>query len=313
MMMDLHHLSVMPQEVLQLLQPQPGGIYVDGTVGGGGHARLILEATEPEGRLIGFDRDAETLERARRALADFGDRVVLFQQNFSDAPRRLADLGIGEVDGMLLDLGVSSFQLDSPERGFSFRFDGPLDMRMESETDETAADLLARLDAEELKKIFREFGEERFAGRIARRIVQRREEQPLTRTTELAELVAAVVPPSRDRERIHPATRVFQALRIAVNHELDHVAQGIEAGIKLLAPGGRLVVISFHSLEDRIVKRAFREAATGCICPPRLPICQCNHQPQVELLNRKALRPQQNEMERNPRARSAVLRGVRKL
>ena len=313
MMMDMHHLPVMPQEVLQLLQPQAGGTYVDGTVGGGGHARLILEATAPDGRLIGFDRDAETLERARKALDELGDRVVLFQQNYCEAPQRLADLGVGEVNGMLLDLGVSSFQLDSPERGFSFRFDGPLDMRMEPETGETAADLLARLDAEELKAIFREFGEERFAGRISRRIVERREEQPLTRTSELAELVAAAVPRSRDRERIHPATRVFQALRIAVNRELDHVTDGIEAGIELLAPGGRLVVISFHSLEDRIVKRAFRKAATGCICPPRLPICQCDHQPRVELLNRKALRPQQDEMDRNPRARSAVLRGVKKL
>lgn len=310
---DRRHLPVMPEEVMRLLQPRPGGIYLDGTVGGGGHARLILEASAPDGRLIGFDRDSETLGRAKQALQEFGGRVALFQQNYRDAREVLARLGIESVDGMLLDLGVSSFQLDAPERGFSFRADGPLDMRMDPSGGETAADLLARLDADELATIFREFGEERYAGRIARRIVRQREESPLTRTAELAELVAATVPPSRDRERIHPATRVFQALRIAVNGELENVRHGIAAGIELLAPGGRLAIISFHSLEDRIVKRAFREAAAGCICPPRLPLCQCGHQPQVELLTRKALRPTDAEASSNPRARSAVLRGVLKL
>jgi 16S rRNA (cytosine1402-N4)-methyltransferase len=307
------HLSVLPAEVLALLDPAPGGIYLDGTVGGGGHARLILEASAPGGRLIGLDRDPSALRKAAEVLAPFGDRVVLRHRNFSEATGVLAELGISGLDGMLLDLGVSSHQLDEASRGFSFRGEAPLDMRMDPTCGQTAADVVNTAAAEELTRIFREYGEERFAGRISRRIVQVRQQQPLTTTRQLAELVRDVVPGGKVPARIHPATRVFQALRIQVNQELEHVSRGIAEAIDLLNPGGRLVVISFHSLEDRIVKRFFQEEAKGCICPPRLPTCVCNHRPRLEVLTRKGVRASDAEVEVNPRARSAVLRAVRRI
>ncbi|HXV20586.1 MAG TPA: 16S rRNA (cytosine(1402)-N(4))-methyltransferase RsmH [Desulfuromonadales bacterium] len=307
------HLSVLPEEVLALLDPVPGGIYLDGTVGGGGHARLILEASAPDGRLIGLDRDPSALRKAAEVLAPFGDRVVLRHRNFSEATGVLTELGINGLDGMLLDLGVSSHQLDEASRGFSFRGEAPLDMRMDPTHGPTAADLVNTAAAEELTRIFREYGEERWAGRIARRIVQVRQQHPLTTTRQLAELVRDTVPGGKAPARIHPATRVFQALRIQVNQELEHVSRGIAEAIVLLKPGGRLVVISFHSLEDRIVKRFFQEEAKGCICPPRLPACVCNHRPRLELLTRKGVRATDAEVEANPRARSAVLRAVRRI
>jgi 16S rRNA (cytosine1402-N4)-methyltransferase len=307
------HLPVLPEEVLALLDPAPGGIYLDGTVGGGGHARLILEASVPDGRLIGLDRDPSALRKAAEVLAPFGDRVVLRHRNFSEAAGVLSELGISGLDGMLLDLGVSSHQLDEASRGFSFRGEAPLDMRMDPASGPTAADLVNTAAAEELARIFREFGEERWAGRIARRIVQVRQQHPLTTTRQLAELVRDAVPGGKAPARIHPATRVFQALRIQVNQELEHISRGIAEAIDLLNPGGRLVVISFHSLEDRIVKRFFQEEAKGCICPPRLPTCVCNHRPSLELLTRKGVRASDAEVEANPRARSAVLRAVRRI
>jgi len=307
------HVSVLPAEVLENLQPQAGGIYVDGTLGGGGHARLVLEATAPDGRLIGFDRDPQALAAAATRLAEFGDRATLLRGSFAEMQGALKGLGIEQVDGVLLDIGVSSHQLDSPERGFSFRDDGPLDMRMGPDLERTAADLLADCEADELKRIFRDYGEERWAGRIAREIVAVRDDQPLTTTQQLAELVSRVVPVSRDTHRIHPATRVFQALRIEVNQELEALRQGLTAAFELLRPGGRLVVISFHSLEDRIVKHAFREAATGCICPPRLAVCACHRQPAARLLTRKGVRPTAAEIAANPRSRSAILRAVERL
>lgn len=307
------HLSVLPDEVLAFLAPTSGGIFLDGTVGGGGHARLILEASAPDGRLIGLDRDPSALRKAAEVLAPYGDRVVLRHRNFSDAAEVLGELGIAGLDGMLLDLGVSSHQLDETSRGFSFRGEAPLDMRMDPTGGQTAADVLNAAAAEELAHIFREYGEERWAGRIARRIVQVRQQQPLTTTRELAELVRETVPGGKAPARIHPATRVFQALRIFVNQELEHVHRGISVAIDLLNPGGRLVVISFHSLEDRIVKRIFQEEAKGCICPPRLPACVCNHHPRLELLTRKGVRAAEAEVEANPRARSAVLRAVRRI
>lgn len=307
------HQPVLPSEVLAFLEPRAGGVYLDGTIGGGGHARMILEACGPAGRLIGLDRDPEALARAREVLAPFGDRVILRHANYADADRVLADLGIEGLDGMLLDLGVSSYQLDAPGRGFSFREEGPLDMRMDPSEGLTAAEVVNGFDVRELTRIFREYGEERHAGRIARRIVAARQKAPLTTTRQLADLVRETVPGGSIPGRIHPATRVFQALRIFVNRELDHVALGTAGGIDLLKPGGRLVVISFHSLEDRIVKRLFREEAKGCICPPGLPVCACGHQPRVELLTRQGVRPGGEEVAANPRARSAVLRAVRRL
>ena len=303
------HLSVMPEEVLRWLQPQENGIYLDGTTGGGGHSRLILEQA-PGCRLIGLDRDPAALTRAAEVLAPFGERVSLHHCNFDQAGAVLQQLGIERIDGMLFDLGVSSHQLDTPERGFSFRYDAPLDMRMNTQVGVTAADIVNQADEAELLRIFFEYGEERFSRRIVRKIIAKRSEEPITRTTQLAELVRHAVPGGHKPSRIHPATRVFQALRIQVNGELEQVEKGVSAGIDLLKPGGRLVVISFHSLEDRIVKQMFRGRAAGCICPPRLPVCHCNKQPEVKLLTRKGVRATDAEIEMNTRSRSAVLRAV---
>jgi 16S rRNA (cytosine1402-N4)-methyltransferase len=310
---QFEHVSVLAAEVLDLLRPRPGGIYLDGTVGGGGHARLILEASAPDGRLVGLDRDPAALRKAAEVLAPFGGRVQLFHRNFSEAQAVLAELGIAGLDGMLLDLGVSSHQLDEASRGFSFRTEAPLDMRMDPTSGPTAAEVVNTAEEQELARIFREYGEERFAGRIARRIVQQRLRLPLATTLELAELVREAVPGGKAPARIHPATRVFLALRIHINRELEHVAAGVAGGLDLLKPDGRLAVISFHSLEDRIVKRLFQQEAKGCICPPRLPACVCGRQPRVELLTRKGVRAAEAELEANPRARSAVLRAVRRL
>jgi 16S rRNA (cytosine1402-N4)-methyltransferase len=307
-----HHLSVMPNEVLALLDPKPGEVYLDGTVGGGGHARLVLDASAPDGRLVGLDRDTDALKQAGKVLALYGERALLLHGNFSEAPELLAAAGISAVDGILLDLGVSSYQLDEGSRGFSFRIEAPLDMRMDASDGETATDVVNSAPEEELARIFREYGEERWARRIARRIVAVRRQTPLSTTRQLAELVRDAVPGGNVPGRIHPATRVFQALRIHVNRELDHLADGLERGLELLRPGGRLVVISFHSLEDRIVKRFLQGESRECICPPRMPICTCNHRPRLELLTRKGVRATETEVADNPRARSAVLRAARR-
>lgn len=307
------HVSVMAEEVMQYLQPHSGGVYLDGTLGGAGHARLILEASSPDGVLIGMDRDTEALAAAQRELASFGERVVLRQGNFSDMCTQLDQLEIAAVDGILLDLGVSSHQIDSPERGFSFREDGPLDMRMNPKEGVSAATVVAETEAGELKRIFRDYGEERWAGKIARAIVTDREKTPFVTTLQLADLISRVVPAGRGPQRIHPATRVFQALRIHVNGELDSLRTALDTVWLRLKTGGRLVVISFHSLEDRMVKQAFRALATGCVCPPRLAVCACGEQPSVRVLTRKAVRATETETENNPRARSAVLRAMEKL
>ncbi len=303
------HLSVMPAEVLHWLQPVPGGIYLDGTLGGAGHARLVLEAAV-DCRLVGLDRDPAALEKAAEVLKPFGERVSLHHATFDQAGKVLAGLGVEKLDGMLLDLGVSSHQLDTPERGFSFRHNAPLDMRMNPQAGQTAADVVNQADEAELVQIFFEYGEERFSRRIARKIVERRNEEPLTRTSELAELVRQAVPGGNRPGRIHPATRVFQALRIHVNQELAQVRAGVAGGLDLLKPGGRLVVISFHSLEDRIVKQLFRDRAKACVCPPRLPVCQCGKIAEVKLLTRKGVKAGDAEVEMNVRSRSAVLRAA---
>lgn len=303
----------MAGEVLQFLDPQSGGIYLDGTLGGAGHARLILEATSPDGILVGMDHDAAALAAAQVNLAVFGDRAILRQGNFSDMDAHLDDLGIELLDGILLDLGVSSHQLDSPQRGFSFREDGPLDMRMNPSRGVSAAVVIAEAEADELKRIFREYGEERWAGKIARAIVTDRDRTPFVTTLQLADLISRVVPAGKGPQRIHPATRVFQSLRIHVNGELDSLRAGLDAAWKRLKAGGRLVVISFHSLEDRIVKQAFRALASGCVCPPRLAVCACGHAPAVRVLTRKAVRATEAEININPRSRSAVLRAMEKL
>ncbi|HKL27211.1 MAG TPA: 16S rRNA (cytosine(1402)-N(4))-methyltransferase RsmH [Desulfuromonadales bacterium] len=307
------HVPVLADEVLAWLQPRPGGLYLDGTVGGGGHARLILEAAAPDGRLVGLDQDPDALAAAEKNLSEFGARFIPRRGNFGDLQRHLAALQIEQVDGVLLDIGVSSHQLDSPERGFSFREDGPLDMRMDPDQARTAADVLAAEDAAMLTKVFRDYGEERWARRIAREVVRVREAQPLTSTRQLAELVSRVVPGGRGPQRIHPATRVFQALRIFVNSELDRLREGLGEASAALKPGARLVVISFHSLEDRIVKHFFRDAAIDCICPPRLAVCSCDHRALLKVLTRRGVRAAEAETKENPRARSAVLRAVERL
>lgn len=309
---EFAHRSVMPEEVLNFLHPVSGGLYLDGTLGGGGHARLILEASSPGGRLVGLDRDPEALAESSRVLRVFGERAHLALANFSEAAAVVSEIAPEGLDGALLDLGVSSYQLDAPERGFSFRADGPLDMRMGPDALRSAADIVNGSEADELEKIFREYGEERWARRIARRIVAVRKEGAILTTRRLADLVSETVPGGKVPARIHPATRVFQALRIAVNRELEHVENGLSAIVDLLKPDGVFVVISFHSLEDRIVKRFFLRESKECLCPPRLPVCVCGHKPRLSLLTRKGVRPSEEEVELNARSRSAVLRAARR-
>ncbi|HWI39919.1 MAG TPA: 16S rRNA (cytosine(1402)-N(4))-methyltransferase RsmH [Verrucomicrobiae bacterium] len=311
--MEFRHLSVMPREVIHYLEPAPGMVMVDGTLGGGGHAEGVLEAISPDGILIGFDRDEEALAAAAKRLQRFGGRLVLVHANFSGIGSELAARGIDGIDGFLADVGVSSHQLDTAERGFSFSREAPLDMRMDVSCGETAADLVNGLELDELTRVIREFGEERWARRIAVRIVEARERQPILTTTELAEVVRRAIPAAMREDRIDPATRTFQALRIAVNDELESLRSGLADALGLLRPGGRAAVISFHSLEDRIVKETFREHAQGCTCPKSVPLCVCGNLPKVKLLTRKPARPADDEIETNPRARSARLRAVEKL
>ena len=305
-----HHLPVLLPAVLEALKPEPGRRYLDGTVGGGGHSRAILQASSPDGRLLGLDQDPAALAAAQQQLAAFGDRVLLRRANF----RRLAEVveatAFQPVDGILFDIGVSSPQLDEGERGFSFHQDTPLDMRMDPEGAVTARDLVNQLPAPELARILSEYGEERWAKRIAEFIVQRR---PLETTGELVEAIKAAIPAAARRTGPHPARRTFQALRIAVNDELGALQTGLEQALQVLAPGGRLAVITFHSLEDRIVKQTFVDWAKGCICPPDLPVCVCGRKPRARLVTRKPVTAGEAELSANPRARSAKLRAVEKL
>lgn len=311
--MGFHHLSVMPEEVLLFLNPQPGGTYLDGTLGGGGHSGMILERCLPDGTLIGIDQDREALEAAGEHLKHFGISARLVHGNFGEAGTILDRLGINGLDGFLLDLGVSSHQLDSAGRGFSFLKDAPLDMRMDTGSGSTAADLVNSLPEHELARIIGEYGEERWAKRIAAFIATARRSAPVTGTLQLVDIIKGAVPRAKWEERIHPATRTFQALRIAVNRELEQLETGLRAALDRLRPGGRGVVISFHSLEDRIVKHIFREYATGCICPRNLPVCACGKKPQVRELTRKPAMAGEDELTLNPRSRSAKLRAVEKL
>jgi 16S rRNA (cytosine1402-N4)-methyltransferase len=311
--MVFQHLPVMADEVIRFLAPKPGGIYVDGTIGGAGHASRILDTSSPDGTLIGFDRDAEALRVARERLLPFGGRVRLVQGNFAGVAEALAGFGIGRIDGILLDLGVSSHQLDSAERGFSFQKDAPLDMRMDSGSGDTAADLLNSLSEQELARIIRDFGEERWARRIASFIVNARGVAPIETTLRLVDIIKGAIPKGAWEERLHPATRTFQALRIAVNDELASLEKVLDQGIRLLNPGGRGVVIAFHSLEDRIVKNSFRRLSQGCICPKGLPYCVCGNTPLLRILTGKPVMAGEVEVEANPRARSAKLRAAERL
>lgn len=309
---EFHHITVLREQTVAFLAPERGGMYVDVTLGGAGHSAWLLSQTGPETQLIGLDRDPMALEAAAQRLAPFEGRFQLASARFSELAQALERLGVSAVDGVMADLGVSSPQLDRAERGFSFMKDGPLDMRMDPTQGMTASELVMEASQEELRRIFWEYGEERQAGRIAGALVRARQTRNFTRTRELAELVAQVAP-LPPHLKIHPATRVFQALRIAVNDELTEVERGLEAAFQSLKPGGRLAIIAFHSLEDRIVKHLFREKAASCVCPPGLPICMCKKRVEARILTTRPHEPTEQEITANPRARSARLRALERL
>ncbi len=303
---DFTHEPVMLQEVFSWLVGNKTGIYVDGTIGGAGHARAILEKSEAT--LIGIDCDADALRAAEERLAPFGSRKVLIKANFADLASVLKELNIDQVDGVLLDLGVSSHQLNTAHRGFSFSQAAPLDMRMDQDLKFRAYDIVNHFSSVELEKIIRLYGEEKMAARITRAISRTRQVSPIETTIELADLVTSVMPAHMKRQKIHPATRTFQALRIAVNNELECIVPAIEGAVGALSVGGRICVISFHSLEDRIVKNLFREMAATCVCPKDIPYCVCQKKAVLKVLTRKAVAPSVSETQLNPRARSAKLR-----
>lgn len=307
----MYHVPVMLEEVMSSLAVTPSGTYLDCTLGGGGHARAVLEALGPGGRLVGLDRDPDALAAAGYLCAD--RRVTLVAGGFDRLGQVLRDLEIAKVDGVLFDLGVSSHQLDEPERGFSYHADGPLDMRMDRAGRLTAADLLATASEEELRRILWTYGEERFARRIVAAIVRARNKEPLTTTGRVVEIIRAALPAGVGRAGPHPARKTFQALRIAVNDELGHLQRGLSAAVEALAPGGRVVVISYHSLEDRIVKQYFVDSARSCVCPPGMPVCRCDHRPVLRLVTKRPMTPGTREVEANPRCRSAKLRAAQKL
>ena len=311
-MSEFHHVSVLLEECLEGLNIKPDGIYVDGTLGGAGHSSRIA-ARLTTGRLIGIDRDTVALRAAAERLAPYQDRVTLVHDNFDNIASVLSGLGMGCVDGILLDLGVSSPQLDDGSRGFSYMTDAPLDMRMNRDDSLTAYTVVNTWPYEELKRILYDFGEERFAPKIAAAVCSRREAKPIETTLELVDIIRSAMPPAALREKQHPAKRSFQAIRIAVNDELGSVEKVMKAAIPCLNPGGRLAVITFHSLEDRIVKNAMAEAAKGCTCPPNFPVCVCGRKPQVRLISRKPIVSGPEELEANPRARSAKLRVCEKI
>ena len=303
---DFFHAPVMVKEVVETLLINKKGVYVDATLGGAGHASAILENSDCF--LVGIDRDDDALQHAEKKLASFGKRKVLVKANFSKLKKVLAELSIEKVDGMLFDLGVSSHQFDTPERGFSFSFEAPLDMRMDKGEKISAYEIVNSFEQKDLESIIRAYGEERMAARIARAIIEKRKLAPIKTTTELASVVASAIPAKFKGRKIHPATKTFQAIRIAVNDELDVIKPAINAATDALKSGGRVCVISFHSLEDRIVKDEFRNLSASCTCPKDIPYCVCHKQATLTLITKKALKPAEQEIKSNPRARSARLR-----
>jgi len=308
--MSDEHIPVLFDDVLELLRPRPGGRYIDGTLGAGGHTAGILEASAPDGQVLAFDLDPEAIDFARQRLERFGDRIAYVHASYAEMGRVAPGHDFVDVDGILLDLGLSSRQLEAADRGFSFMREGPLDMRFDTTQAATAGELINNLPVESLAGIFWRYGEERNSRRYARAIAANR---PIETTTELAEIIEKEAPAWVRRKRIHPATQVFQALRIAVNRELEALETGLEAAVQLLRAGGRVAVISFHSLEDRFVKNYFRDLTKDCICPPRQPICTCDVEPVLRLVTRKPVMPDDDEIEKNPRSRSARLRVAEKL
>lgn len=311
--MEFKHTSVLLEESIEGLAIKPQGIYVDGTLGGGGHSLEIVKRLAPGGRLIGIDQDANAIQAATERLKDYLAYFTPVRENFSEVARVLENLEIPAIDGMLLDLGVSSHQLDEAQRGFSYMQDAPLDMRMDNRRDFSALDVVNDYSEAELERIIREYGEERWAKRIAQFIVNDRKEKPITTTFQLVETIKKAIPKGARQEGPHPAKRTFQAIRIEVNGELEIIADTIRDAVKFLKPGGRLAIITFHSLEDRIVKNTFKELQEPCICPPQFPVCQCNRKPEIKIVTRKPILPSAEELEVNPRSRSAKLRIAEKL
>lgn len=310
---EFHHVPIMVEDVLTLLEPERGGIFVDGTLGGGGHAEAVLKRMPESGRLYGIDRDDDALAAAGKRLAAFGERFTAIKGNFFNMKSLLAEKGIERVDGILLDLGVSSYQLDAAQRGFSYKAEAPLDMRMDRSAPLTAREIVNTWSAQELADIFYEYGEERFSKRIAERITAIRTEHPIETTTELADIVKNAIPAKFRNEPQHPARRVFQAIRIAVNGELDGLDEALTAAHDLLNPGGRLAVLTFHSLEDRIVKNAFRRFENPCVCPKSAPVCICGKKPTARVLTRHPLTADEAEQAANSRSAPAKLRAIERL
>jgi 16S rRNA (cytosine1402-N4)-methyltransferase len=306
------HAPVLLDEALHFLAPHSGGRYIDATFGGGGHSRAILEQSAPDGQLLALDADPEAIKRAKRLAEQFPGRLQASHGNFRDIARLAKENDFTSVDGILMDLGLSSFQLDQPERGFAFRYAAPLDMRFDRQHGMSAAEIVNTWDEVDLARVIFEYGEETRSRSIARAIVAERDREPIATTDRLASVVERAVGGRRGRA-IHPATRTFQALRIAVNDELQALREGLAGAVDLLASGGRLVVISFHSLEDRIVKNFVRDEATDCICPPGTPVCVCGHHARLRILTRKVVQPSAAEEARNPRSRSAKLRAAERL
>lgn len=311
--MQEFHVPVMIAEVLQYLDPKSGQTIIDGTAGGGGHSIEIIKRVLPGGRLIGIDRDEEALEAASKRLSEFSQNTRLVKGNFADLQAIARNIDISSVDGVLLDLGVSSHQFDAAERGFSFKADAPLDMRMDKSQSVTAREVVNSYSERHLHEIIRDYGEERWAKRIAQFIADRRARRPINTTGELVDVILAAMPAAARPKDIHPATRTFQALRIVVNRELDSLRSGLEAAIELLAPNGRIVVLSWHSLEDRIVKDTIQKYSGRCICPPGLPVCACGAEQELEVMTRRPVTASPEEVAANPRARSAKLRAAKKL
>ncbi len=308
--MDFHHIPVLLKETIEYLKPVYGGIYVDGTLGGGGHSLEILKRIGPEGKLIGIDRDPTAIKTTSEKLKDFKDAFIPVHGNNADVIDLLDEMNIDHIDGMIMDLGVSSHQFDETDRGFTYREDVRLDMRMDTSQDFSAYDLVNSYSVEDLSRIFWTYGEERWAKRIAEFVVKNR---PVETTGQLVEIIKAAVPASARQGGPHPARRVFQAIRIEVNNELASLEKAIENAIRLLKPNGRLCIISFHSLEDRIVKQSFKRESNPCTCPKDLPVCICGKRPQIKILTRRPVIPSLEEIEVNPRSRSAKLRACKKL
>ena len=310
--MEFNHVSVLLNECLEGLNIKENGIYVDGTLGGAGHSSEILKRRSNEGRLIGIDQDTDALKAAKERLKDYSN-VTFVHSNFSNIENVLNNLNIDGVDGILMDLGVSSYQLDEGERGFSYMKDAPLDMRMNRENDFSAYNVVNEYSEEDLYRIIRDYGEEKFAKRIASFIVENRQEKNIETTLELVEIIKNAIPAKARREGPHPAKRTFQAIRIEVNSELSILNKTIEDGVEKLNKGGRMAIITFHSLEDRIVKNKFRDLAVSCRCPKEFPVCVCGEKAKVKIISRKAIEPTKEEVEVNPRSRSAKLRVIEKL